>query len=244
MTADKNFKRMVRARARRTGESYASARRELLAKRPAAQEEMMNTIDTGGLDGLVEVTLAGMSTDSRNEPFLVLTDGTRRLPIFIGPEEARAIGVAVQQLHRPRPTTHDALKQAVDALDGRLLRVIVALAPDEHTYTTDVVLAMAGGAEQHLDWRVSDSVALAVRYEPRPPILAAESLLATPLRPAGAQVHCACGEWRCLSEEVMSQKQDSGHLDFKCPTCGLEPQVEIVSPRPGTGPDEGPARPT
>jgi catechol 2,3-dioxygenase-like lactoylglutathione lyase family enzyme len=43
MTADKDFKRVVRARAARTGESYAEARRQLLtddaAGRPAAGKE-------------------------------------------------------------------------------------------------------------------------------------------------------------------------------------------------------------
>jgi ribosomal-protein-alanine N-acetyltransferase len=34
MTADKDFKRLIRARARRTGESYAAARQRLLASTP------------------------------------------------------------------------------------------------------------------------------------------------------------------------------------------------------------------
>jgi hypothetical protein len=41
MTAEKKFKRLVRDRARRTGESYAAARRELLRKR---SEDEMNDV--------------------------------------------------------------------------------------------------------------------------------------------------------------------------------------------------------
>jgi len=243
VTADKNFKRLVRARARRTGESYSSARRELLAKRPATQEELMHTIDPGSPDRLVEVTVVGVPTNARGEPNLVLTDGTRRLPIFIGPDEARAIAYALQQVEPPRPLTHDALKQTVDALHARLVRIVVAFEPNGRTFDADVVLAMADGSEQHLDWRVSDSVALAVRYDPRPPIFVAESLLAKPPHPVGAQVRCACGEWILLDEDVLSDRVGPFSVDVECLSCGLKRQVQIVSPRPPTVP-EGPGRPT
>jgi hypothetical protein len=43
MTADKSFKRLVRARARRTGESYATARQRLLAKR--TEDDTMTGFD-------------------------------------------------------------------------------------------------------------------------------------------------------------------------------------------------------
>ena len=131
-------------------------------------------------DDLVEVRVSGVRAAATDTPFLVLEDGRlgRELPIAIEPAEGNAIAFALQAVAMRRPMTHDALKQAVDALGGRLVRVVVGFQPDEHTFTADVVLLTDDGRERHLDWRVSDSVALAVRCDPVPPILVAEALFA------------------------------------------------------------------
>ena len=73
--------------------------------------------------------------------------------------------------------THGALKQTVDALGAHLARVVVDHQPETSTFTADVVLTVNNGDELHLDWRVSDSVALAVRLRsnaahPRPRAIA------------------------------------------------------------------------
>ena len=217
MTADKKFKRLVRERARRTGKSYAAARHALLGKR---SEQRMG--DTGSPDaqGMVEVRAAGIRTDSASAtPFLVLEDtkSDRELLIAIGPSEATAIAFAQQQVAVKRPMTHDALKQTVDALGAQLVRVVVDHQPETSTFTADVVLAVNDGDELHLDWRVSDSVALAVRCEPTPPILVPERLLAEP--PGSPAAGCDAK----LVE-----------ADVECPSCGQQRHVRIERP-PGPG---------
>lgn len=107
--------------------------------------------------------------------------GTRELNVFIGPAEAAAIAFAMSRPQAPRrPMTHDALKQLVDALDGRVARLVIGLVPEASTYTADVTVVLADGTERHFDWRPSDAVALAVRTDPRPAILAPPALLVAP----------------------------------------------------------------
>lgn len=141
-----------------------------------------------GRDELVEMTVEGVqvSVQEQGHPCavqLVSGDGARRLSVFVGVPEATAISFALQGLTTPRPMTHDALKQVVDALGGRLDRVVVGFRPEASTYTADVVVAVDGGDERHLDWRVSDAVAVAVRCDPRPTILVPSRLLDAPPPP-------------------------------------------------------------
>jgi bifunctional DNase/RNase len=241
MTADKKFKRLVRERARRTGESYAAARRELLRKR---SEQPMGDASSPQAHDLVEVRAANIRTDATTEThFLVLQDAVadRELLIAIGPSEAAAIALALQQVAVKRPMTHDALKQTVDALGAQLLRVVVDHQPETNTFTADVVLSVNNGDELHLDWRVSDSVALAVRCDPTPPILVPERLLADPpgSRAAapwsgGVRVRCSCREWIPVPEDVLADAAASDadlvEADVDCPSCGQRKHVRIERP--------------
>ena len=240
MTADKKFKRLVRERARRTGESYAAARRELLRKR---SEHPMGDPGSPQPHDLVEVRAANIRTDATTEThFLVLHDtgADRELLVAIGPSEAAAIALALQQVAVKRPMTHDALKQTVDALGARLLRVVVDHQPETNTFTADVFLSLNNGDELHLDWRVSDSVALAVRCDPTPPILVPEQLLAEPPgRPAagwsgGVRVRCSCRAWIPVPEDVLKDETESHaeliEADVECPSCGQRKHVRIERP--------------
>ena len=47
-------------------------------------------------------------------------DADRYLPIWIGPAEADAIAVKLQDLSVPRPLTHDLLGVIIDALGGTI----------------------------------------------------------------------------------------------------------------------------
>ena len=243
MTADKKFKRLVRERARRTGESYAAARHALLGKR---SEQPMGDAGSPHAQDLVEVRAANIRTDSATEtPFLVLEDTTadRQLLIAIGPSEAAAIALAQQQVAMKRPMTHDALKQTVDALGAQLVRVVVDHQPETNTFTADVVLTVNNDDELHLDWRVSDSVALAVRFDPTPPILVPERLLAEPPGSAaagsppwmgGVRVRCVCSAWIPVPEAVLQDAAASDadliEADVECPSCGRQRHVRLERP--------------
>lgn len=109
MTAGKKFKHLVRERARRTGESYSSARRQLL--RRGSEDPMSDSAVAGG-GQLVQVWPGNIRMRESDEtPFLVLEEsgGDRKLPIAIGPAEATSIAFAMQQVGVKRPMTHDAL---------------------------------------------------------------------------------------------------------------------------------------
>lgn len=175
MTADKDFKRLVRERATRTGESYVTARRHLLRRR---QEEIPLT------DQLVPVVFVGVILkqfdELQVEQFWMLLreqGGRRELLVEIGPAEAGAISMGAQRVNTQRPMTHDTLKQAVDAFGGRPARIEIGSQPGGSIFTADLLVERKRGDPIHFDCRPSDAVALAVRYEPPPEILVHNSLL-------------------------------------------------------------------
>lgn len=114
---------------------------------------------------LVEVTVAHLGLDrTTNTPVVILRekDGTRVLPIWIGPAEASAIAMELQSLKPPRPMTHDLLRQVIAGLGAGLRRVLISGLKDK-TYYAELLLAR----EDHLfqfDARPSDSIALALRF--------------------------------------------------------------------------------
>ena len=85
----------------------------------------------------------------------------RYLPIWVGPYEAEAITVALQEVEMSRPLTHDLLKNVFGAFNARITRIeIVKLEND--TYF-GAIIAEAGGKEIRIDSRSSDAIALSVR---------------------------------------------------------------------------------
>lgn len=195
----------------------------------------MNNINTTAEDLPVEVTVAGVRADPPGwTPKLILHDsvGGRDLAIGIGSAEATAIAFALQQVAHSRPMTHDALKDTLAAL-GDLTRIVIGFEAETNTFTADVVLALGDGTERHLDWRVSDAVAVAVRCQPPPPIVVAESILAAP-PPAmvrGIEVRCQCGEAIQIEEDVI-KAHTAGHFeaDTVCPACGLRRLMRFGPP--------------
>jgi len=70
----------------------------------------------------VEVTQLFLS----NVGFVVLLKGDedeRALPIFIGAAEAQSIAIYINRVEVPRPLTHDLLKNMLDFLECRLMRI-------------------------------------------------------------------------------------------------------------------------
>lgn len=100
-------------------------------------------------------------------------DSDRYLPIWIGPGEAEAIAVRLQDVETPRPLTHDLLKSTIERLGGQVVHIIVNdLAND--TFFARIVLNVNGETIE-IDSRPSDALALAVRVNV--PIYAEESVL-------------------------------------------------------------------
>ena len=87
--------------------------------------------------------------------------GERYLPIWVGPYEAEAITVALQEVEVSRPLTHDLIRNMLNSFQARILRIeIVNLR--ENTFYGNIVLEQ-NGREINIDSRPSDAIALAVR---------------------------------------------------------------------------------
>ena len=97
----------------------------------------------------------------------------RYLPIWIGPAEADAIAVKLQDVNVPRPLTHDLLSSVIDNLGANVNSIIVNDLKND-TFYAKIVLNVDGGLVE-IDSRPSDALALAVRVEA--PIYVEEAVL-------------------------------------------------------------------
>ncbi len=87
----------------------------------------------------------------------------RYLPIWIGPAEADAIAVKLQDVSVPRPLTHDLLSSVIDNLGATVNSIIVNDLKND-TFYAKIILNVDGGLIE-VDSRPSDALALAVRVE-------------------------------------------------------------------------------
>jgi uncharacterized protein len=87
----------------------------------------------------------------------------RYLPIWIGPAEADAIAVKLQEVAVPRPLTHDLLLSLIDTLGAGVNYIIVNDLKND-TFYAKINLSI-GGKEMEVDSRPSDALALAVRVK-------------------------------------------------------------------------------
>jgi len=97
----------------------------------------------------------------------------RYLPIWIGPAEADAIAIELQEVTVQRPLTHDLLKSIIGALGANVTSIVVNDLMNDTFYariTMDV-----NGRPVEIDSRPSDAIALAVRV--KAPIFADETVL-------------------------------------------------------------------
>jgi bifunctional DNase/RNase len=89
------------------------------------------------------------------------TDAERYLPIWVGPYEAEAITVALQEIEMVRPLTHDLLKSVFNSFNARITRVEIVNLREDIFYGN--IVAEVDGREINVDSRPSDAIALAVR---------------------------------------------------------------------------------
>lgn len=85
----------------------------------------------------------------------------RYLPIWVGPYEAEAITVALQEVEMIRPLTHDLLKNVFGAFNARIKRIEIVKLQNEIFYGN--IVADVDGREVNVDSRPSDAIALSVR---------------------------------------------------------------------------------
>jgi bifunctional DNase/RNase len=90
-------------------------------------------------------------------------DTERYLPIWIGPAEADAIAVKLQDVTVSRPLTHDLLSSVIISLGASIERIVVSDLSND-TFYAKIVLTLDGGY-QEVDCRPSDALAVAVRAD-------------------------------------------------------------------------------
>lgn len=90
-------------------------------------------------------------------------DSGRYLPIFIGPCEAEAIAMKLQNVNMERPMTHDLLKSVITELGGEVQRIVVNDLRND-TFFAQIVIEQDGETRE-IDSRPSDAIALSVRLD-------------------------------------------------------------------------------
>jgi hypothetical protein len=87
----------------------------------------------------------------------------RYLPIWIGPYEADAINIQLQEVEVARPLTHDLLKTIITEMGGEIKRIVVSDLRHDTFYAT--IFVERDGRRIEIDSRPSDAIALAVRVD-------------------------------------------------------------------------------
>ena len=125
---------------------------------------------------MLEMTIDSIRVSPMNYQRVVILkekDADRYLPIWIGPAEADAIAVKLQDLSVPRPLTHDLLRSVIDSLGGSVQHILVNDLQNDTFYAK--ITIQTNGSSKEIDCRPSDAVALAVRVQV--PIYVDESVL-------------------------------------------------------------------
>ena len=125
---------------------------------------------------LIEMTVEGIRVSLMNYQRVVILkekEADRYLPIWIGPAEADAITVRLQEVAVARPLTHDLLRDVMEKLGAQVEYVVVNDLADDTFYAR--ILVAVNGERMEIDSRPSDAIALAVRVQV--PIFAEDTVL-------------------------------------------------------------------
>ena len=113
---------------------------------------------------MIEVTIDSVRVNLMSPQRLVILreiGADRYLPIWVGPYEAEAITVALQEVEIVRPLTHDLLKNVFNTLNAKIKRIEIVSLKEDIFYGN--IVAEVNGQETNVDSRPSDAIALAVR---------------------------------------------------------------------------------
>jgi len=123
-----------------------------------------------------EMTIDSIRVSPMNYQRVVILkekDSDRYLPIWIGPAEADAIAVKLQDLTVPRPLTHDLLNTIIGTMGGEVHHILVNDLQNDTFYAK--IIIQINGTTKEIDCRPSDAMALAVRTQS--PIYAEQAVL-------------------------------------------------------------------
>lgn len=100
-------------------------------------------------------------------------DGERQLAVIIGASEAQAILLELKGIRSPRPLSHQLFASVIEALNVRLLRVLIYKVEKELFYS--YLFLQAENSIIRVDARTSDAIAIAMYLQS--PIFIYEDLL-------------------------------------------------------------------
>ncbi|MFC1539497.1 bifunctional nuclease family protein [Candidatus Latescibacterota bacterium] len=116
---------------------------------------------------MIEVFVSGLAFDTLFKTPVVLlkeVNGSRVLPIWIGPNEAAVIALDLSGVSYKRPLTHDLLKSVLNGFNAKLQKIVVSSLKDNTYYAKFYVQAEENSIIE-IDARPSDSVAMALKME-------------------------------------------------------------------------------
>lgn len=141
-------------------------------EREMVEMEIRDVLTRVGEDG--GGVMLGTPGDVKQVVLLAEKGGGRLLPIWIGPPEASSLALELAGEALPRPMSADLMARLVEALGGRVERVVVS-ALREETFFAAIALDGASGRVE-VDARPSDALNLARRLDA--PIFVDDAVLA------------------------------------------------------------------
>lgn len=113
---------------------------------------------------LKQMKIEGLLFDPRSNMYILLLkeiNGNDTLPIWIGRPEADSIALALGKIATPRPLTHDLIKNVLEGLKTKVIRIVITEIVDNTYYAA--IYVHKNGVEVSIDSRPSDAIAVAIR---------------------------------------------------------------------------------
>jgi bifunctional DNase/RNase len=159
---------------------------------------------------MIEVVIDSIRISLVSQHRIVLlreVDSERQLPIWIGPCEADAITIELQDVKVARPLTQDLLKNVIGELGGAVSHVLIKEL-NESVFHARLFINIDGEKDpREVDCRPSDAIALAVRA--KVPIFIAEEVMDV----AGVEPEPDMQEAEVAEEDVGNLDAFSDFLD-------------------------------
>ncbi len=120
---------------------------------------------TGAMLDKIEIEVEALTYTEhyKSNYILILKEkyGKRKLAITIGPSEAQAIALKLENIVLERPMTHDLILNILNKIGVEIIEVIINKI-EEEVYFSEIIINYQGKI-LHIDSRPSDAIALALR---------------------------------------------------------------------------------